>query len=171
MDDGDGVGIPVYARAGEVVAYAIVDKEDAAWALQFTWRRKRCAIGRTAYANRSLQRNKKQVILSMHRELMGHPEGLEVDHINGNGMDNRRSNLRICCHAQNMVNRPMSKNNKVGYKGVRWDSDRHKYRAVIRHDGKYYWLGSFRTAIEAARAYNDAALTMHGEYAHLNDVG
>lgn len=94
-----------------------------------------------------------------------------VDHINGNTLDNRKSNLRVCTHAQNMQNRKMHKNNKSGYKGVYFQSDdnrRNPWRVEIKANKRRIQVGSYATAVEAAGAYNDAALTYHGVFAKLN---
>jgi hypothetical protein len=96
---------------------------------------------------------------------------IEVDHINGNTLDNRRSsNLRICVHKNNGKNRSRSKNNTSGYKGVIWRKDNKKWRASITSNGKKYSLGNFIDKKDAARAYNEAAKQLHGEYAQLNKV-
>lgn len=112
--------------------------------------------------------NKEHVF--MHRFIMMAPEGLEVDHINGNRLDNRECNLRIVTPSKNQYNRRMQRNNKTGYKGVSFDRSRGKFMASISANGKQINLGRFKTAEEAARAYNQAALELHGEYAFLNDV-
>ena len=104
----------------------------------------------------------------MHRMIMGYPSGKEVDHINGNGLDNRRSNLRVCTRSQNSCNRPAPANNKTGYKGVYWDENKNRYRAVITKDKVIYRLGRYKTAREAAVAYNEGAKKYHGEYAFIN---
>ena len=91
-----------------------------------------------------------------------------VDHIDGNGLNNCRSNLRICTRAQNQRNMRAFKTNKSGYKGV--DARRGGYRASIQDDGKRVYLGHFHTAEAAAFAYNQAAIARYGEFANLNEV-
>ena len=91
-----------------------------------------------------------------------------MDHINGNPMDNRRSNLRICTHYQNLHNRPKQKNNTVGYKGV-WcniGKKRISYYATIWINNKKKHIGTYYTAEEAAKAYNDYSTAMLGEYSY-----
>lgn len=91
----------------------------------------------------------------MHRFIMGNPIGMEIDHINGNGLDNRKENLRICSHQQNMINRKMHKNNTSGFRGVYLDGNR--WRAQIKVMGKMLRLGSFIKKEDAAVAYINAA--------------
>jgi hypothetical protein len=105
----------------------------------------------------------------LHRLIMGAPKGVEVDHINGEGRDNRRSNLRLCTHAENGRN-SVSRTGKSQYKGVYFDSRRGRWIARIRKDRKYHWLGSFHNEEDAARAYNLAAPKLHGEFARPNAI-
>lgn len=105
----------------------------------------------------------------MHRLLLGAPDGMEVDHRNGNGLDNRLVNLRLATTAQNAQNRRP----KPGrYKGVslHFTSRGVSYRAQIYRDGKNRHLGLFSTLEDAAAAYDRAALEVFGEYAYLNGV-
>lgn len=106
----------------------------------------------------------------MHRYLMGDPTGLEVDHINLDTLDNRRSNLRVATRSQNAANRRRQSNNSSGYKGVSWNKERKKWHAYICVGRKHITLGRFNSIVQAARAYNDAALTFFGEYAKLNVI-
>jgi len=118
--------------------------------------------GNTWYAARSEGKNQ----IHMHREIINAPADLQVDHINGNGLDNRRENLRLCTNAENARNRRLSKNNTTGYKGV--DLDANRYRAQIRVGQKFVYLGRFDDPIEAAKAYDAAAREHYGEFARTN---
>ena len=110
----------------------------------------------------------------MHRLIMGTPKGMYTDHINGNGLDNRKENLRVCTNAQNLMNRPKSKINTTGYKGVTISKYRDRIntyiRAQININGKNKFLGFHKTPELAAKAYNKAAIKYHGEFAQLNEI-
>jgi hypothetical protein len=95
---------------------------------------------------------------------------IEIDHVNGDGLDNRRENLRVATHAQNASNRGVRVNNTSGFKGVHANhSGRGKqWFAYITTNYKRQHLGMFGTAEEAARAYDAAAVRLHGEFARLN---
>lgn len=147
---------------------AFVDAEDYAYLNQFKW----CAVynGYNWYAVRNIPKNGKQTLVLMHREIMKPPKGMDTDHINGNGLDNRRCNLRVCNKSQNMMNRGKTKENTSGYKGVAWDKRAKKWKAHIRINSKLIYLGLFITKEEAALVYNKASKEYFGEYAKLNEV-
>jgi len=92
------------------------------------------------------------------------PEGKVIDHINGNGLDNRLSNLRLCSQAENVLNSKVSKNSKTGVKGVSYETERKKYRAQISKNNKLYFLGRFDKLEEAEKAYKEASKELHGEF-------
>lgn len=99
----------------------------------------------------------------MHRLIMNAPETMEVDHVNGNRLDNRRENLRLCTSAENKRNRGPRKDNKSGYKGVSWHKQNKKWTVRIKTPyGKYLSLGLYDDKKEAALAYNKAAVEHHG---------
>ena len=139
--------------------YAYVDAEDYEWLNQWHWR-----VFSSSYAGR---REKGKLIL-MHREIMQPPPGKVVDHINGNGFDNTRANMRNITPRQNRHNRGKYAGAASIYKGVGYDNRCHQWYAQIRFRKERFYLGSFDTEIEAARAYDRKAVELLGEFARLN---
>lgn len=126
---------------------------------------------RSFYAARRARGTKasKFARMYMHRELIEIADGLLVDHINHDGMDNRRANLRAATHSQNMYHRgKRSGTTQSKYKGVYWRKRNRKWQALITFQKKKIYLGYFRSEIEAAKAYDRAARKYHGEFASLN---
>ena len=105
---------------------------------------------------------KKKTTIYMHKIIM--PSVLEVDHVNGNSLDNRKSNLRICTHYQNSLNLKKYKNNKTGFRGVYFYKPTKKFGATIRVGTKLKFLGYFKNLYEAAGAYAAAANIYFGDY-------
>ena len=103
----------------------------------------------------------------MHREILAAEKGLDVDHINGSRVDNRKSNLRICTRMQNIWNSKVKSTNTSGFKGVDFVPSRGKFRARIRAGGKRINIGYFATAELAFEAYKKAAKQMHGDFCSL----
>lgn len=103
----------------------------------------------------------------MHRMLLDIPDGKQTDHINRNKLDNRKVNLRICTNSENGRNKGTRKGSLSGYKGV--SKHRDKWQARIRLNGEQTYLGIFENIIDAALAYNKAAIIVHGEFACLNE--
>lgn len=112
--------------------------------------------------------NGKRELIRLHREIIGAKPGEQVDHINGDSLDNRIENLRICTASENNSNRGNQKNNTSGFRGVTWNKQTQKFRACIWSDRKRFYLGSFDDPIEAAKAYDRKADELHGEFARLN---
>jgi hypothetical protein len=143
--------------------YALVDDDAGPEITGHKW----CFNGR--YAVRFITENGTRKVLKMHRVIMNAPKGLQIDHINGNKLDNRSCNLRLCTHAQNSQNRPGKKTNWTGYKGV--TAKGKKFVARIKANGKHITIGTFATALEAAAAYNERAISLFGEFAFTNKIG
>lgn len=103
----------------------------------------------------------------LHRYITKAPDGIQVDHINGDRLDNRSKNLRVCTNKQNNRNKGPQKGK---YKGVHWSKTSKRWVAQITKNYKVRHLGCFMTAEAAALAYNEAAKELHGEYAYLNKI-
>lgn len=155
--------------------WAKVDDDDFAFLSQYKWQARRSKNGRTVYASHAYVKNGKVKNTQMSRMIMNPPKDKLVDHINHDGIDNRRSNLRICTDTEN--NRNMSKSQRKltsKYKGVLLHKDKShhrnkQWRAQIREGkGKIRYLGYFWTEKEAAIAYNRAAQQLFGEFAFPN---
>jgi hypothetical protein len=143
--------------------FALVDDIDYKHFNQWKWHAQK--KGSTYYAVRTEGSVFKKRFI-MHREIVNAPKGMDVDHHNGNGLDNRRANLRICTRAQNLSNR--YNKNVSGYKGVVWQEHARKYKAQITRNSKVAHLGYFDNPIEAAQAYDRAAKEYFGEFAKTN---
>ena len=141
--------------------HTLVDQEDLDYLKKFRWHK--AVFKNTNYVRGTV--DGRQVLL--HRLLMNHPEGMDVDHINHNGMDNRRCNLRIVTRGQNAQNSRISKNNTSGVKNVHYLKSRDRYRVTIGVDNRSIQVGYFKTLQEATEARNLALKEYHGEYACL----
>lgn len=108
----------------------------------------------------------------MHRVIMGtsHTPNIQVDHIDGNGLNNQESNLRQCTQQQNLMNQKTRSTNTSGYKGVSYNKERKKYQSYINANKIRKNLGWFNTKEEGAEAYNKAAKELHGDFARLNVI-
>lgn len=146
---------------------AIVDDEDFEYLNQFKWHAEK--LHGTYYAARRVRASfRKYVIVKMHQVIVGRTAGLEIDHINGNGLDNRRFNLRLVTHQQNSQNSKLRTDNTSGYKGVGWSPQKNKWYAKIVKDGKQIHVGFFDDPVLAAKAYDRKARELFGESARTN---
>ncbi len=146
---------------------AVVDDEDYERLSVFKWYFEERPGRKTGYAGRGQRIGTKVVQYRMHREILDVPKGLQVDHRNGDGLDNRRQNLRLATHGQNVSNSPGRPERRASrFKGVFPSGP--NWRVQIVAQGKRYRLGSFCNADLAAAVYDHAALALHGEFAYLN---
>mgnify|MGYP000851944013 FL=1 len=145
---------------------ALVDEADFDMVSRFNWAARRS--GRTFYATTARHCRRPSGLIYMHRMLLLPAPDEEVDHVNGDGLDNRRCNLRLCTHAENGRNQRRPTNNTSGVKGVSWNSGRGRWEANIKTGGVSHFLGYFDSIDAAARAYDAAALAEHGEFARLH---
>lgn len=161
--------IPLYPVRG-VALFALVDEDDVSLVEGYRWNVRRAGRrGETLYALSSewaspgRQRN-----VWMHRLILPCEAGMTVDHINRNGLDNRRSNLRIATHAENVNNQVRRSSNSSGFKGVYWKKEHNAWLSQIRSGGRSWFLGYFSDPVLAAIAYDQAAQALHGEFARVN---
>ena len=103
----------------------------------------------------------------LHRIIMNVPDSMQVDHINGNKLDNRKCNLRICTNQENCMNVGKKKNNSSGFKGVCFNKQHQKFQANISIDSKLKHLGLFEKAEDAYKVYCEAAIKHHGAFARF----
>lgn len=139
----------------------LVDKEEYEFLSRFTW-----FNNGKGYALASINGE----VVRMHRLITNCGTNFEVDHINGNTLDNRKSNLRVCSHKENSRNVKIPSHNTTGYKGVSFNKKRNKYRAYIKYEQKQIHLGYFLDKKEAALAYNKKAVELFGDFFKLNEV-
>jgi hypothetical protein len=138
--------------------FAMIDDEDFELVSRYVWH-----ISYYGYAISG--------IIFMHRLILGLSVwDTSVDHINGNKLDNHKSNLRKCTVAQNIYNSKICSRNKSGYKGVYWNKEKGKWSAQIKYNRKSMHIGYFKNKNDAALAYNRMALRFFGEFARLNNV-
>lgn len=145
---------------------AVVDDDVFSSLNEYKWYAKR--NGRTFYAYRSIRTPHGRTSFTMHQQIMDSPKGVQVDHIDHNGLNNTRSNLRLCTKQQNVANTTLRSTNRSGFKGVSFHRQLGKWRAVFHLNGKQIYLGAFPTPEEAARAYDAAAVREWGEFAYPN---
>jgi hypothetical protein len=129
--------------------------------------------GNTFYAERGVRVDGKKTNIKMHRQILGltKGDGKVIDHVNHNGLDNQRHNLRVCTNTENNCNQQTRSNPKSSkFKGVSRNKGKGKWRAYIKVNQKNIHLGRFTSELEAAKAYNLAAVWHFGPFAHLNPL-
>jgi len=145
--------------------YALVDDDDFDEINQYNW----CFHG--GYAERNVKVSGKQKTQKMHRLITNCPADMDVDHANHDKLDNRKDNLRVCSQSENTHNQKVRTYAKTSvYKGVYFNKQAGKWRAQIKLNNKLKHLGLFTNEIDAAIAYNNAAIEMFGEFALLNVI-
>jgi hypothetical protein len=148
-------------------AVAIVDDDDYEELSKYKW-----FLHKDGYAVRNIRLGvNKRTAEMMHRVIMKTPKGLEVDHIDGNKLNNCKANLRNCTHKQNMGNLKKRSNGKSKYKGVSRVTGSNKWQSYVLHQGETIYFGVYSSEKDAASVYNDWAIKTFGEFASLNDIG
>lgn len=151
--------------------FAIVDDVDYEWLSQWKWTYTKSKHNNTGYACRNLYQGSQYVEHTyMHRAILKSPQDMDTDHISGDGLDNRRHNLRTCTASQNLANSRKRKGTTSQYKGVCWVKGCGYWKAYISCDNQQRHLGFFNSEEAAAIAYNQAARKGFGKYALLNAV-
>lgn len=147
-----------------LVKYALVDDDVYPLLSKYKW--SVYPARSTFYAYRKVcgKNGEKRTQIRMHRMILEVKDGRLVDHINGNGLDNRRNNLRMCTTSQNAFNRGIPMTNMSGYKGVSFEQQTKKWRAQICINGKRIKIGRFEDKKQAAIAYQEYAKKYHGEF-------
>ena len=146
----------------------LIDEEDAEFVLRWKWYAIRSKHTFYVIRNHPASEDRGRQTVRLHRELLKAPEVMEVDHINGNGLDNRRCNIRLATCAQNSRNRRSLIGSTSHYLGVSWHKTNLRWQAQIQAEGRQIHLGVFVDEVDAAKAYDDAARLYHGEFARLN---
>lgn len=159
--------IPLKGQNGKGL-FALVDDADYEFLSQRKWHARTGKYTTYAQSYTSRKAVGGRRTLSMHRVILDAPENMDVDHVNGNGLDNRRENIRLATDQQNNWNSGIKKHSTNKYKGIYKHG--HNWKAEIRVSGKHIPLGHFPTQFEAANAYNEAAKKFHGEFYHFNDL-
>src|SRR5690606_5233426 len=166
--DMGSIRIPLSSRKYRNL-YTIIDEQDAEAVQRHTWvPLVRHGRSGTVYAKARI--GQKTVLL--HRFLMNPESGEYIDHIDGDGLNNQRRNLRVCSNSENLMNRGRNRNNTSGYKGVYWSKKDKSWVARLTVGGSVVWSGYYKDPIEAANAYDRKAREVCGEYAKTNaDLG
>jgi len=142
----------------------LVDDEDFEFLNQFNWTLTKHKRAKTPYVMRT--ENTKGIL--MHRQILKAEKDEMIDHIDGNGLNNQKSNLRFCTQSQNNYN--SNRKGKFGYKGIYYKKTHNRFIAVIYINKKPKVVGRCKTAMEAAIIYNQFALKYYGDFAKLNNI-
>ena len=144
---------------------AVIDASDAELVADRNWWVE--TSGANIYAKRKFRRDGGMICVWMHRVLLGAQGNVYVDHIDGDGLNNRRNNLRLATNAQNQFNQRMRSDNKSGYRGVSFRKSDGTWTAQIKANGRRHYLGIYKTPEEAHAAYCKASAELHGEFGRV----
>ena len=149
---------------------AFVDDEDYEYLNQFRWYACKAHLRDAYYVSRSERIEGKRKTIKMHREIMNAPKGMDVDHKDGDGLNNQRSNLRVCTRSQNIINSKKVIGTTSKYIGVSWSVSHNRWRVYLRVNNKQKFLGQFKTELEAGIIYNIVARRYYGEFVRPNKL-
>ena len=157
--------IALYGKHGQG-KFTLVDDVDYLYLKAWKW-----FCTRRGYVVKSMTiDNLKQKSVRMHRIIMDAPKQLEVDHRDHNPLNNQRHNLRLCTHSQNKMNTEKLNNTTSKFKGVHWHKPLNRWCSRIKINSKKIHLGYFKNEIDGAKAYNEKAIELFGEFANLNKL-
>lgn len=162
--------IPLRNVQGRTRGYALIDDTDYKRVSRMRWHmvpRKYATYAMGSYKDGQTGKWKR---IFLHRFILKARPGLVVDHINHNGLDNRRKNIRACSSSENIINSKIKKSNTSGFRGVCWDTHNKRWRAEITAKNKQIYIGIFKDKESAAKAYNSFAIKLHGKYAKINKI-
>ena len=144
---------------------SLIDDEDFDLVAEYGWRANQNQDGRwyamawDSYPN----------FILMHRLIMNPAPGMIVDHLDNDGLNNQRENLRVCTYSENVQRSGRKRQGSTSnFKGVHWESARNKWKAMIMKDGRHIYLGRYDSEVAAAEAYDDAVAYYHGEFGYRN---
>lgn len=166
LEQEEVVEVPIHSRKYPGLV-ALINADDLPLVEGYRWNTRK--DGERFYAVHHVYPSEKKTTIRMHCLILPNPpEGHEIDHINRDGLDNRRSNLRFVTRGQNLCNRRPNMNGSSRFKGVHWESDRSRWIATVTVNGRRRKIGRFTDEIEAAHAADSAAIEHYGEHAYLN---
>ena len=142
---------------------ALVDDEDFERVNKLNWHANKS--DNKFYARTNIRVNGKRTCMKMHKFII---DGIEIDHVDSNGLNNQKHNLRSCTHHQNMMNKSPHINCTSKYKGVSWKVKINKWQCQISINGNVIYLGVYTNEIDAAKEYDKKAKELFGEFAYLN---
>ncbi len=142
-----------------------LDNEDFERVNKYKWHANKKTTGVFyAYRKQWIPEKQKYITIIMHRFIMNCPEDMEIDHIDHNGLNNQKSNLKICSHADNMRNIKVRRTSNSGFRGISWDKKNKKWRITICKEKKFYNRGRFTELEDAVKEHRKSFKEIFGYY-------